>query len=317
MVPSTVLYIVSVMITSVCKEFYQFILAQGILGGLANGFLFTAAMSAIGHYFHKKRGAAMGMVAVGSSIGGVVIPIVLNECFKSKIGFGWGVRIVGFGMLAALVVSCILVKERLPPRHGAFFIPSAFLQPSYALVVAGLFLLMWGVFLPFFFLTGYALAEIHMDSDLAFYLISILNGTSLFGRLFFGASSDKIGLKNGLTFVGFVNGILILCWTTTSTSAGLVVWTAIFGFFSGGIFALFPAAIASVVPNPQMIGTYIGQAITVASLAALTGSPIGGALVTKYGFFDATVFAGISMLAGGALILAARFASNPKLLAIA
>ena len=35
--PGALLYIFSVMMTSLCKEFYQFILAQGVLGGLTAG----------------------------------------------------------------------------------------------------------------------------------------------------------------------------------------------------------------------------------------------------------------------------------------
>lgn len=46
--------------TSLCKEFWQFILAQGILGGLAMGMTMAPGMAATGQYFNKKRGAAMG-----------------------------------------------------------------------------------------------------------------------------------------------------------------------------------------------------------------------------------------------------------------
>jgi len=318
MIPGTIVYVTAVMLTSVCKEYYQFILCQGLVGGISNGMLFSAAMCTINHYFHKKRGAAMGLVAVGSGFGGVLIPIILDQCFKSsKIGFGWGVRILGFGMLVALTLSCVFVKERLPPRTGPFFVLSAFSQPSYALLSAGIFLLFWAVFLPFFFLTEYALTNVHMSSNLAFYLISVLNGTSLFGRIIFGGLSDKLGPKNILASVSLINGILILCWTLARTNAGIIVWAAVFGFFSGGQFGVFPSALASVTPNPQFMGTYIGQAVAVASIAALTGSPLGGALITKYGYFHATIFAGISFLVGGALITGSRFCHKPQLRAVA
>ena len=318
MIPGSIIYVVAVMLTSVCKEYYQFILCQGLVGGLSNGILFTAAMFTINHYFQKKRGIALGLVAVGSGLGGVLIPIILDQCFKSsKIGFGWGVRIVGFGMLVALAISCAIVKDRLPPRKGPFFVLSAFSKPSYSLLTAGIFLLFWAVFLPFFFLTDYALNIVHMDSNLAFYMVSILNGTSLFGRITFGALSDKFGPKNVLASVSLINGILIFCWTRAHTNAGLIGWTAVFGFFSGGQFGVFPSSIASVVPNPQFMGTYIGQAVAVASLAALTGSPLGGALITNYGYFHATIFAGLSFIVGGTLVLAARFCHKPQLRAVA
>jgi len=301
------------MFTSLCKEYWQFILAQGILGGFSNGFLFTPSMSCVNHYFQKKRGAALGAVAVGSSIGGVIIPIVLQKCFDSKIGFGWGVRIVGFGILACLTVASVLIKERLPPRKGAFFAPQAFLQLSYVLSVAGIFLIFLAIFLPFFYISEYAIEKMHMSTSLAFYLLSIINGLSLVGRTTFGAIGDKLGFLNLLTILGIMNGIMLFCFSKTTTNAGIIVWAAFFGFTSGGIFAVFPAAVASSAPQPQLIGTYIGQMMAVTSIAALTGGPICGALVNSYGYLQATIFAGVALFAAAACMAGARFAKQPDL----
>ncbi|GAB7353672.1 hypothetical protein MBLNU459_g4078t1 [Dothideomycetes sp. NU459] len=314
-VPASLAYVLSMMMTSICKEYYQFILAQGILGGISSGFLFTPAMGAVNHYFMKKRGAALGCVAVGSSIGGVVFPIVLENTFYSrKVGFGWGVRIAGFGTLVFLSVACVLIKERLGPRKGSFFILSAFLQPSYSVLVAGIFLLIWGMFIPFFFVSEYAIKVVHMSDSMAFYLLAILNGLSAFGRITSGLTADKLGWLNLLSVFGLANGILIFCWPSTHTNAGLIVWTATFGFFSGAIYALFPASLASVTPEPCMIGAYIGQAMAVLAIGALTGSPIAGAIIAKSGFRASTYFAGTSMLVGSVMIMAARFLHRPSLM---
>lgn len=316
LVPASIVYVFSIMMTSLCTEYYQYILAQGILGGISSGFLFTPAMSAVNHYFMKKRGAALGLVAVGSSIGGVVFPLVLKNTFYSeKIGFAWGVRIVGFGVLLFLSIACVLVKERLKPRPGSFFIVRAFLQPSYSALVAGIFFLLWGMFMPFFFITDYAIEVVRMGSSMAFYLLAILNATSLFGRVSTGILADKLGWLNLLSFIGFVNAVLLFCWPSADTNAGLIVWTAVFGFFSGAIYALFPASLASITPEPRMIGTYIGQAIAVLGVAGLTGTPIGGTIIAKYGFNQATYFAGVSMLVGSVLIVCARFLRQPRLMA--
>lgn len=39
LVPGSVVYVVALMLTSVCKKYYQLILAQGILFGCANALL--------------------------------------------------------------------------------------------------------------------------------------------------------------------------------------------------------------------------------------------------------------------------------------
>ena len=37
--PAVILYVFSVMMTSLCSQFYQFMLAQGVLGGLMSGYV--------------------------------------------------------------------------------------------------------------------------------------------------------------------------------------------------------------------------------------------------------------------------------------
>src|SRR4051794_30041645 len=114
------------MMTSICKTFWQFLLAQGIMGGMSMGICMGPAMAATGQYFQKKRGAAMGLAISGSSLGGIIFPIALSKMlYNPSLGFGWAVRILGFIMFALLLPACLLIRARLPPRTGRFFLPGA------------------------------------------------------------------------------------------------------------------------------------------------------------------------------------------------
>ncbi|KAK9365620.1 MFS general substrate transporter [Lipomyces kononenkoae] len=316
MIPATIVYVFAMMMTSLCKEYYQFILAQGVLGGLGVGFLFTPALSAINHYFMRKRGIAIGIGAGGSSIGGVLFPIALKSALYGKLGFGWGVRIIAFVVLALLCIACVLVKERFPHRQGALFLPKAFLQLSYTVFTAGVFLAMWGMFVPFFYLSSYAIEQTHFSNALAFYLLAIMNAASLFGRIIPGFVADRLGRMNMFVFIVVATGIIELCWPKASSHVGLIVWTIFYGFFSGAVISLFSAGFAQLTPSPQMIGTYIGQALAIISIAGLTGSPIAGTLLDSYGWEATSIFGGVSLLVGGGLAAAARFLYNPDLLAL-
>ena len=75
--PATLLYVFGLMMVSISSEYYQFILAQGVLMGSAMAFLQFPAFAMVSQYFDKKRGAALGFMVSGSSIGGVVFTIVL------------------------------------------------------------------------------------------------------------------------------------------------------------------------------------------------------------------------------------------------
>ncbi|KAL2824612.1 major facilitator superfamily domain-containing protein [Aspergillus cavernicola] len=78
-IPSGATLVFSVMMTSLCREYYQFILAQGVLGGMACGIIFTPVISCVGQYFTTRRAWAMGVVVSGAAMGGIVFPITLNR----------------------------------------------------------------------------------------------------------------------------------------------------------------------------------------------------------------------------------------------
>ncbi|EKV05875.1 Monocarboxylate transporter, putative [Penicillium digitatum PHI26] len=292
-------------------------LAQGVLGGIASGMLFAPVMTCVSHYFHNRRAAALGVTVSGSSIGGVIFPIALSKMLRNEsLGFGWSVRIVGFIILFMVLIAMITVRERLPPRYGKVLLPAAFTRAPYTLVTLGIFFMMWGLFTPFFYLPQYAQSH-GMDSQLSTYLLSILNAASVFGRVLPGMVADKIGRFNILIITGVCTGILLLCWIAITSSAAIVVFAVLYGFFSGGIVSLMSPCIAQVTPSPDQIGTHLGMSMAIIGLAGLTGTPICGALLEKYGTYTrAAIFSGVVMLFGSVLVIAARLHLQAKLLKV-
>lgn len=130
-------YVLSLMMTSLCKKYRQFMLAQGVLGGLSLGMTMCPCMAATPQYFNKKRAAAMGMAVVGSSIGGVVWPIALSKMLNnSSLNFGWSVRIVDFVILGVLAFADSVIRARLPPRKSGVLLLGAFRDPVYSISIA-------------------------------------------------------------------------------------------------------------------------------------------------------------------------------------
>jgi len=90
-------------------HYYQNLLSQGVGMGMGMGIMFIPALTVTSHYFHEKRSMAMGIVIsgekknlnhfcivtdqfIGSSLGGVIYPVLLNNIFQRTSGFKWGVR---------------------------------------------------------------------------------------------------------------------------------------------------------------------------------------------------------------------------------
>lgn len=67
-----------------CTQYWHFMLAVGVAGGIGSSLLFTPAISAVGHFFSAKRGIATGIAATGGSVGGVIFPLILQDLFSEN-----------------------------------------------------------------------------------------------------------------------------------------------------------------------------------------------------------------------------------------
>ena len=198
-------------------------------------------------------------------------------------------------------------QARLPPRKDKFFLLSAFKEPPYVLLIASTFLMLFGVFIPIFYLPTYAVYY-GMSSELASCLIAILNAASFFGRLIPGALADKFGRFNMFFVVGLSTGILIICWQRITANATIVVFAALYGFCSGAVVSLTTVCLATIPKDPRNIGTYMGMGMFVVSFAALAGPPSNGALVSNYNSYDQTAtMSGILVMARGFLIMMVKY----------
>ncbi|KAL5361114.1 major facilitator superfamily domain-containing protein [Aspergillus floccosus] len=314
-IPPALLFVFSVMMASISNEYYQFMLAQGILGGLCNGLMFTPGMASVGQHFKTKRAAAMGIAVSGSSLGGVIFPIALNRMFQNeRLGFGWTVRIVGFLILFMLLIAIISIRERLTRHTGSVLAPEVLRHVDFITTAVGLFFLIWGMYTPFFYIELFATRH-GMRSDLASYMVSILNAGSLLGRLLPGFVDDRFGRFTTLAVSGTFTSILLFCWIFVSSAAGTIVFATFYGFCSGAIISLMSPCVSQITPDPEQIGTYLGMALFVVGVAGLTGTPICGAMIDHYGgFTQAAAFSGASVMFGAILMFLLRMRMNKNLL---
>ncbi|KAJ5085338.1 MFS monocarboxylate transporter [Penicillium argentinense] len=291
--------ILSVMMVSLCEKFWEFMLSQGILFGISMALAYTPVLGVIGQYFKCRRAAALGIVISGSSLGGVIWPIMLQRLiYNPNVGFAWALRIVGFMMLPLLGLTCVLVR---PPKKSpacdcdmaagdrrlhecdcnlftsnqeskgarekpSIAVSSAHLRkPEAVLTCSAFFVIYFGMFTPLFFTASFARAK-HFSEDLSFYTISIMNAASLVGRVVPGFLADSYGRFNTCVLVTMSSGIIAFCWSTVSSLAGLVIFSLAYGFSSGAILSL-QQACAAQISTPKTIGRTMGIVMASASLS--------------------------------------------------
>lgn len=300
---------------SLCKTYWQIMLVQGVLMGITMGFLQFPAITSVSQYFDKKRAAALGIAISGSSIGGIVMPIAVSKMLNSSsLGYGWTVRIIGFLMMPFMAFSVAVIKARLPPRTTALWIPSAFRDAKFDLLVVSTFFVFIGMFMPIIFLPTYAVTR-GMGATLAGYLPAILNAASTFGRIIPGILADKYGRLNVYAFGSIITSVIIFCMDSAKVNAAIIVYAVVFGFTSGTIISGATVSITGCADDPRNMGAYTGMGMALGAVGGLIGPPIDGAFVNHYGsFFQATMFSGAMCLFGGFIILMAKFASPQGIL---
>ena len=199
------------MMTSLCTEYWQVVLAQALCIGLGNGCLFIPSIAILPQYFSDHKALANGIAASGSSLGGVIYPIVFRQLYP-RIGFEWATRSLGFISLFASLVSIAVMKVRvMPVQKRALLEPSAFKEAPYTLFCIALVFGFIGFFGPIYYIQSYAINLGITDENLGFYLLPILNAASIVGRILPNFLTDKAGPLNILIPASFGSGILAIC----------------------------------------------------------------------------------------------------------
>lgn len=252
-VGGSVILLFAIFMISLCKSYWQFFLAQGVLLGIGMSFVAIPASGIVPSYFVKSRALVSGISVAGSSLGGVIWPIVFDRMLHHlEISFSWAMRIAAFIMMP-LLAFCILTVRKPPlpdarkpdntkeagttradtPNSRSRSQSLAVLRkPPFVLLSAGLLVAILGFFTPYFYLSTYA-SSLGMSSSLSFYFISIINAASLLGRILPGIVADRWGRFNIMVLSMLTGAVVAFCWTRATSIAGLVVWTLAYGFASG------------------------------------------------------------------------------------
>ncbi|TAQ86581.1 hypothetical protein B7494_g5090 [Chlorociboria aeruginascens] len=311
---ASILCVFSLCMTSLATKYYQIILAQGIGFGLGAGGIFATGVVCVGQWFVKNhRGLAVGIVVSGSSLGGVIFPFFVNKVVQS-VGFDGAVRYTALFVGTLLVIACFLVKARFPGKkwdtESKWVDFALFKDKSFTLYTIGAYFVMWGLWSPFDYLSTMAVETSGFSPDLALYLISIINASSIVGRVVPGWIADHFGYFNIIILVSGMTGISVLAlWIPFDyhpSHVGLIVFSLVFGFVSGGFVTLMMPCVARS-GELKNLGQRFGTFQVVLSLSVLTSLPIQGAILTREGsFLGLQLFAAVSMILGTIFIVAAR-----------
>lgn len=120
--------------------------------------------------------------------------------------------------------------------------------------------------------------------------------------------ADRVGRFNVMIVMAtFTTTLILALWLPASGDIPIIIFAVLFGISSGSGISLTPALCAQISPI-QDIGVRTGTILAIGSFAGLSGSPIGGEIISdSHGSFrNMIIFAGLSCSIGVAFFIAAR-----------
>jgi MFS family permease len=290
-----------------CNQFWQLLLCQGFGIGISCGLVFGSGMSAIPHWFKKRRSTALGINAFSSSIGGTVFPVVFRNLLV-KVGFQWTMRIIALIFVFAMGITNLTIRRRLPPTtvSGGLFNVKQFRSPAFMVYSAFGIVSFLGLYTVLTFIDASATSQ-GVPESLSFYLVSAANAGNAVGRLSSGILADQFGAANVMIPTTLIAGVLTLIWPFTRGTAALFTLAVIYGASSGAVVPLMGAPIMALGGSAD-VGRRTGMYFTITSLGALAGPPISGAIIHATGGYTAVgIFAGCSVMVSVFLLALFRY----------
>ncbi|KAF7349864.1 MFS general substrate transporter [Mycena venus] len=311
---ASVALVVLTVLTGQCTEFWQFLLCQGFAIGIASGVIFGPTLAIVSHWFKRRRSTALGIVAAGSSVGGLIIPILVQRLIP-QIGFPWTTRVLALLLLFTTGILNLCLKRRLPPvkTSGGIFNWKAFQSKPFTLYTLAVFVCFFGLY------TRKLLTYIDVSATNAgiapsfdVYLLAIANASSGAGRIMTGLLADRIGCMSVMIPGTLLAAIVTYAWPFATSLRSLVAVSIIYGF-SSGIFVGLQAVPLIHMGDMSDVGRRTGTLFSILAISALAGPPISGAIASATGDYKAVgYYAGSAMMVAIGILIYVRYLMTGK-----
>lgn len=293
----------------------QLIATQGILYAIGGSMIYYPVFLFIDEWFVVRKGLALGIMWASSGFGGLTVPYLVSWSLE-KYGFRIALRIWAVVNLMLIIPAMVYLKPRLPtsmvirvnrPRVG-FAIRPLFLAFQIGSVIESV-----GYFLPGIYLPSYV-RSLGMSSTVATTSVALLNVGTFLGCVVVGYLVDRWRISNVIALLTAGATLAVaLGWGLGSSSAPILIFALLYGFFAGSYNTTWPGVVKEVLSKDQtaeantvfcllVAGRGLGNIVSgPLSQALLRGSNLTHDFVYGYGSVYGTliVFAASTSLLGG------------------
>jgi MFS family permease len=268
------------MVASQASSLWQFVLAQGVLVGVAGSATFAPIIADTSLWFTRHRGMAVSIIASGSYLAGTVWPPVVQHFIQSA---GWRRTYVG---IAVFCVATMLPLTLVLRRRSPLTAPSASTTspaPSWSrrplgmspaalqtvLIIAGLSCCV-AMSMPQVHIVAYS-GDLGHGAAQGARMLSLMLGFGIVSRLASGWICDRIGGRRTLLLGSGLQALALALFLPFDGLASLYIVSALFGLFQGGIVPAYAVIIREFFP-PQEAGVRVATVL----MATVFGMALGG-----------------------------------------
>ncbi|KAL1675151.1 major facilitator superfamily domain-containing protein [Schizophyllum commune] len=314
----TLICFVSLFASSYARTVVQLVALQGVLYSIGGTMVYVPTIFYMSQWFVERRGIANGVMMAGTSLGGVLLPLVLPPLL-ARVGLGGTLRIFAGVTTAALVPFLPFIRGRVPVGRGRSIgfsrdsggargdessatrdnggsgsragsaredsAPAAkrwWTEPSFLLLLAVNTLQAFGYFAPMLWLPTFA-SELNLSPFKSSVSLSVLNAGAALGRISTGFLSDRFNPWAVAFFTLLTTALsaFILWGVLAYTFAGLLAFSIVYGAFSGGWAALWTGLMpAGARDDPNLATTLFGWLLLTRGVGNIVSTPISTALET-------------------------------------
>jgi MFS family permease len=263
--------------------------------------------------FNQGRGRAMGLAYVGIGIGGFAAPHI-SRALSEELGWRGALRALG-GIAVVVALPLVLALSKLGKAEGSSARPLHPQEPkpsikapltsrSFYLLALGSMASIGAVGGAFQNLKLYLTLDQHRSQDEAAWILSLILGVSLFGRVLAGELADRIGPKRVMLLVYLLVTSAVVVLSTGPTGDGIYVFVVLFGLGLGGEYLIIPLVAAELF-GAAILGGVMGIVLTADGVAEAVIPMLVGTLRDKTGSYTLSfqLLAGLGALGAVAVAL--------------
>jgi MFS family permease len=265
---------------SMSSSLLMFAIVQGLLiGMLGSSASFSPLLADISHWFLRRRGLAVSIVASGNYLAGAVWPPIVQYLIETV---GWRTAHLYIGAICLLTMLPLTYAMRRAAPHMAADMasaPAASRAPrsigispfalQTLLMVAGVACCV-AMSMPQVHIVAYC-ADLGYGPAVGAQMLSIMLACGIASRLASGWIADHIGGLRTLLLGAAMQGVALLFYIPFDGLTSLFIVSAMFGLFQGGIVPSYAIIVREYFP-PNEAGGRVGLVM----MATLFGMALGG-----------------------------------------